>query len=193
MGGRRIYKDKRWGGGRSCTASGSPERWWPLGSPHGCVAYPARPVGTRAAARACQGLGCAATVLLAGSPKPGNKIARASGPGGWGQRDSRGGLPWESRAFFQSNSFEIARAREDFASLFQRGCPPVVCSSCSPSQCPGASLGWLPANGQFAVEKSPRGFLLLPKTTSSYLSKVGSLLPTCPGHPVLPPGHTHPQ
>lgn len=104
---------------------------------------------------------------------PGTKSPGPRGRGRWGQRDSRGGLPWESRAFFHSNSFEIARAREDFASLFQRGCPPVVCSSCSPSQCPRASLGWLPANGQFAVEKSPRGFLLLPKTTSSYLSKWG--------------------
>lgn len=93
---------------------------------------PARPVGTRAVAHACERLGCAAAVLPAGSLQPGNTITR--GRGRWGRYDSRGGLPQDSRALFPSNSFEIARARGHFASLFQRGHPPVVRWARFPSQ-----------------------------------------------------------
>ncbi|XP_068388814.1 collagen alpha-1(I) chain-like [Eschrichtius robustus] len=115
---KRIYKDKkRWSGGRSCAASGSPERRRRPGSPSGSEADTTRPVGTREAARACGGLGCPAAMLPSGLPQPGNGIARPRGPG---RRDPRGGLPRETRALFPANSFEIAQARGDFASLFQR-------------------------------------------------------------------------
>ncbi|XP_066880006.1 collagen alpha-2(I) chain-like [Kogia breviceps] len=117
-----IYKDKkRWSGGRSCAASGSPERRRRPGSPSGSEADTTRPVGTREAARACGGLGCPAAMLPSGLPQSGNGIARPRGPGRRGRRDPRGGLPRETRALFPTNSFEIAQARGDFASLFQRG------------------------------------------------------------------------
>lgn len=60
-------------------------------------------------------------MLPSGLPQPGNGIARPRGPGRRGRRDPRGGLPRETRALFPTNSFEIAQARGDFASLFQRG------------------------------------------------------------------------
>lgn len=119
-----IYKDKkRWSGGRSCAASGSPERRRRRrpGSPSGSEADTTRPVGTREAAHACGELGCPAAMLPSGLPQPGNGIARPRGPGRRGRRDPRGGLPRETRALFPTNSFEIAQARGDFASLFQRG------------------------------------------------------------------------
>jgi hypothetical protein len=72
-----IYKDKkRWEGGkeRSCEASRGPELRWRPGSPGGCTVDPARPVGTRAIARACQELGRAAMMLPTCSPQAGNTI-----------------------------------------------------------------------------------------------------------------------
>lgn len=69
---------------RSCAASRGPELRWRPGSPGGCTVDPARPVGTRAATHACQELGRAAAMSLAGLPQPGNTIPqpRAGAAGG---------------------------------------------------------------------------------------------------------------
>lgn len=150
---------------------------------------PSRPVGTRAAAHACERLGCAVAVLPAGSLQPGNTIAR--GRGRWGRYDSRGGLPQDSRALFPSNSFEIARARGDFASLFQRGHPPVVRWARSPTQTMSRR------QPQSATHERPirrgEGAPGIPSVAKNVKppQQGESLLSPFPTHPVLPPGHTH--
>lgn len=123
------------------------------------------------------------------------QITRAVGPGRWGPHGSRGGLPWETRALFPANSFEIAWARGDFASLFQRGRLWYARLTRPHRQCPGAGLVRLPANDTFAVGTAPRrrgggGFLALPNNDDKPPRQAESLLPESPSHPVLPPAHT---
>ncbi|CAI9181302.1 unnamed protein product [Rangifer tarandus platyrhynchus] len=101
----------------------------PPGAPsgRGCQEAPAgarptpRSVITRVGARARGRLGCPVEMLLAGSPKPGNRIAPAAGPGLGGAIPAGSPLGDPGPLLFPANSFEIAQAWGEFASLFQRG------------------------------------------------------------------------
>lgn len=76
---------------------------------------------TRVGARARGRLGCPVEMLLAGSPKPGNRIAPAAGPGMGGAIPAGSPLGDPGPLLFPANSFEITQAWGEFTSLFQRG------------------------------------------------------------------------
>lgn len=81
-----IYKDKkRWEGGkeRSCAASRGPGQRWQPGSPGGCMVDPARSVGTRARACACQETGPSRCDAPIHPPQAGNRSS-GHGPGPMG-------------------------------------------------------------------------------------------------------------
>ena len=80
-----------------------------------------RSVISRVGARARGRLGCPVEMLLAGSPKPGNRIAPAAGPRLGGASPAGSPLGDAGPLLFPANSFEIAQAWGEFASLFQRG------------------------------------------------------------------------
>lgn len=173
----------RWGGGRSCAASGSPGRRRP-GSPRGCAVDPARPVGTRLAAGACLGLGCAAAMLPAGSPQPGNTLAWASGPGPVGAARFSRGLPRETPALFPAKLFRNCTGSGRLCA-FVPAQPPLVRSARSPSQCPGAGLDRLLETARSPWGQSPKGLSLCCPTQLQVIPASGSprppaILRSCP-------------
>lgn len=134
-------------------------------------------------------LGCLVDMLLAGSPKPGNRIAPAAGPRLGGVRPAGSPLGDPGPLLFPANSFEIAQAWGEFASLFQRGSLSYT-QLARPHKVPELALvGYLQMARSPWGRRPGGGFLLLPNNDKPP-QQVKSLLSTSLSHPVLPPAYT---
>lgn len=189
---RAIYKDKkRWGGGRSCTASRSPEQRR-LGSPRGCAAP--TPPGPWAPGRWPTPANDWAALLRCCPLAPCSLGTRshAAGVGGGGTIPA-GVSPRTAGPFSHPTLLKLLGLGDTLRLCSSAATRLSYAGLAFPHrQCPRGSLTRLPMNGPFTTGKEPREFLLLPKT-SSHPSKGSLFFSLFPSHPVLPPGNTHPH
>lgn len=121
-GGESIKTTRGWVRDEAERPPGAPSDRGGQEAPAGARSTPLpQSVITQVGARTRGRLGCPVEMLLAGSPKPGNRISPAAGPRLGGVRPAGSPLGDPGPLLFPANSFEIAQAWGEFASLFQRG------------------------------------------------------------------------